>query len=281
METYSTLRPTNFVLKPMALNCICKKDNRIVASWSLFKNLSILFILCPINALALYFKVIHTDITENGFTFTDAVHYEFIFGFIKYIVDLAYVKMNSSKECIDYYYAYENIDNILKIRCYDEMKKNCRTIVTLICAGCIFTFIFEFTAWHLVQPIDTEDISFVIQYFYSFAQVLTVLDMISHLVQIENRLRTFGDIAEKLIGTNMDMAKRTNVFKVTEPFSWTPDDIISLSRCYLMLINQTEFINNLFGFRVSLLIFYFEFSYFFYSYLFSIVKALKNCSRVD
>lgn len=92
--------------------------------------------------------------------------------------------------------------------------------------------------------------------------------MASHVVQIEYRLRRLADEVENFNRYNEDVSicvthksdaeearldklKMFNV-KTTENAIKEPDDILLLSQCYLKLIKQTEFINTMFGFRVSI-----------------------------
>lgn len=268
METYSTLRPTNFVLKCFALNCIFQKDNQLKSSWSLSKNLLILLILCPINAAAFYFNILFTYLSGAGLSFSDVLHFEFVLGFLKYMVDLIYVRKYGTKMCLSYYNAYYNIDNILKMSYYNKLKAKCFKFMVLTCVSCIFAYVFEIIAWQMAMEYGPEDTSFVIEYFYTLMQMLTVLDMMSHLVQIEYRLRAFGDTVQKFDKTNkiiLNWADQSNDFKVTrldnlkilnlkiiETGTRISDGVLSLSQCYLMLIQQTEFLNKMFGFRVSI-----------------------------
>ncbi|XP_026321066.1 uncharacterized protein LOC113231109 [Hyposmocoma kahamanoa] len=98
--------------------------------------------------------------------------------------------------------------------------------------------------------------------------MLIILDMVSHVVQIEYRLRRLGDIVEKFDRNSKDVSNLVTVswrasFEATrldklkifnaraENGVKTPDEIILLCQCYLMLIKQTEFINTMFGFRTG------------------------------
>lgn len=268
MDTYSAMRPTNFILKCFALNCIYKKDNKIVSSWSLSKNLIIILILCSINSVTFYYKIQKTDFKSNEFTFRDEINYVFIIGFLRYMVDLIYVRKYGTKECISYYCTFDKIDKILKMSYYNETQIISLKIMVLSCIFFIITIIFDGFAWYSID--DKFYISFIIEYFYTFATILIVLDMISHIVQIEYRLHTLGDIVEKLNrsdkeepkcfaicldlnseATGLDISETFNV-QGTENGTTHPVDILQISQSYLMLIEQTDFINTMFGFRVSI-----------------------------
>lgn len=171
MDTYYTLKPINFILKCFALNCVFKKDNNIVSSWSLLKNLIIMFILFPINLFIFC-----------NFNLSDIFTFVFVLQLVKYIVDLVHVQKYGTKKCVRYYYTYDKIDEILKIYNYNKIKATCLKITASACACLTFTNIFDYAGWHLLA--DTV-ISHPIEYFYSFATMLTILDMVCHVVQIE------------------------------------------------------------------------------------------------
>lgn len=271
MDTYATMRPINFLLKCFALNCICKKDNKIISSWSLIKNLLIISILCPMTSIVFFKKYQETDVKKSQFSYTDVLTIVFFLSFLKYVIDLVYVWKYGKKNCVNYYYAYDKIDGILKTNNYNEIKSTCFKIIVFSFAFLIFSITVDNLAWRLtVANIDIQYIQYSIGYFYNFAQILVILDIVSHVIQIEYRSRRFGDIVEKFNKNNKAESKcgtvsrnvnseatrldRLKILKVRAKDNniWSPDDIPILNQCYLMLIKQTEFINTMFGFRVSI-----------------------------
>lgn len=267
METYSTAKPINLLLKCFALNCILKKDDVIISSWSLTKNVLIMLILSCINAGALYFKILETDHSGKGFTQTDAVRYEFLLGFFKYMIDLIYVRIYGTTKCVSYYCAYDKIDNILKMSYYTKIKMTIVKTTMTTCTFCIAAYVLNIIAWVNEDPYDYGNISYLFGHFYTLTQVLTVLDIASSVVQIEYRLRALGDrvgefnknnknnsaFVTKSRNNKLEVSRLDRLKIVDETCLRRPDDILTLCQCYLKLIQQTDFINDLFGFRVSIL----------------------------
>lgn len=268
MDTYSTMRPINFLLKCFALNCVYKKDNNVASSWSLIQNLSIMFIMCSINVFILYNEAQERDFKSFEFTLTDAYVFTFLLSFFKYVVDLVFVRKYCKKECVDYYYAYDKIDNILKTNDYNKIKVTCLKIMVFTSALFSFAIILDFLAWYLPYKFIYMLALFV--YFYEFLRTLNILEMVSHVFQVEHRLCILGDIVEKFNKNSKDVSKWVTVRwfvnyeatrldrltvldeRAARNDIGTPDDILQLSQCYLLLMKQTEFINTMFGFRVSI-----------------------------
>lgn len=266
-RNYSSISVLNNILKIFALNCIFIKENKITSKWSLLTNVIVILISIVLNILSLYYKIKIYEL-QNPISFTFVLQFTFLIGFVQYLSDLYHVKKFGTQVSVQYYRLYGNIDELINMNYYGIIRKKIiYTLILFTILYCLST-IFDNIAWALTVG-SMRTIVYLTEYIYFIPKALTVLDTASHVLMIEYRLRTIGDMAQyentienKVFTINgnssKDIRARTTCvinlnryYNKGHPYQKVPDNILSLSRCYMLLTKQVNFINSMFGFRVS------------------------------
>ncbi|XP_061384228.1 uncharacterized protein LOC133320300 [Danaus plexippus] len=98
------------------------------------------------------------------------------------------------------------------------------------------------------------------EYVFYVLKTLSVVDMISHIIQVKFRLKTIGDILKDYcshidnVSFSETIKKSGNNIKDSEFLSYNYRHIsLSLSRCYFLLTEQCNFINAMYGLRIFLI----------------------------
>ncbi|XP_052743935.1 uncharacterized protein LOC112050478 [Bicyclus anynana] len=189
-------------------------------------------------------------------------------GYVQYVVDLLFVYKYGRQRCLDYYNTFENIDRVIGMPYYNEIKRS----VTKICfffilIGSVY-FISDYTALVLLYGWFISAVH-SIDYIYTVIKILSALDGIAHFIQVKFRLKRIGDVLQdyynsvaSLPGMRKDVISKTdstttvclsNRWKLelldTIGYSRTKT-ILRLSKCYLLLLEQCDYVNGMFGFRV-------------------------------
>ncbi|XP_059052130.1 uncharacterized protein LOC131846757 isoform X2 [Achroia grisella] len=204
--------------------------------------------------------------------FTDLV--QVVFDYFQYLVDLYNVYKYGRQVSVEYYKQYSNIDKILGVTYYPAIREN---IVKSIVFFLITWFVIsacDFVAWVLSFGWITP-IMYSVSYIFLFIKILTTLDLSAQAMQIECRLRSICDLLqhyyyllEPLPGSTTDLLNNENWFysdacsRVTKllskknvikkPSCSSDHEVKWLCRCYVMLMEQSNFINSMFGIRFLL-----------------------------
>lgn len=259
VRNYGTISILNNILKIFALNCVFMKEHKIASRWSLLTNVILILIAVVLNVLSLYYKFKVYGL-QNETSFIIVIQSTFLIGFVQYLSDLYHVKKYGTKVSVQYYNLYENIDKLINMNYYGIVRKTIiYTLISFTILYCISTII-DVIAWYITVGGLTIAV-YLIEYFYFIPKLLTILDAASHVMLVEYRLRTIGDMVEQYENsmknkvTCNESIKKDIIAETADVENlkrrYMSDNILSLSRCYLLLKKQVNFINSMYGFRVS------------------------------
>ncbi|KAH9631907.1 hypothetical protein HF086_014379 [Spodoptera exigua] len=265
-DTFYTLAPLNCVLRIFNLSCIHRKNNQLMISWSMMKSVIYVFVFGFFNFFFLLNKIQRLDvIRSNTFlvTFSDMIQMTYLIGYFAYTVDLFYVYKYGRDGFLKYFKTFDHIDQILGMTYYDAIRK----IIVRILGMCILFFITSSAVDYMCWVDGFGWIAptlYSLDYFYFFLSTLMAIDGASHIVQMEYRLKLikellqgyYNPLSTKTVpNPNKVWAVRNDVGNVQLESLKTLShgrfiEAIGFNRCYLLLLDQTHYINSKFGVRV-------------------------------
>lgn len=209
---------------------------------------------------------------------TDTV--QTVFDYCQYLVDLYFVSKYGGEVSIEYYRQYANIDKILDMAYYTDIRRRLLRLVGVFMFIWLTSSISDFGAWYMSYGLITP-LYYSIAYLFLLIKILTTIDLTSQVIHVEYRLRLMGDIMEgfykscddlpesipltglisdsilnknwfynkcKSEAPELNYPKRSQTLKSLSSNSY--HETKWLSRCYLLLTEQCTFINNMYGIRV-------------------------------
>ncbi|KAL0820078.1 hypothetical protein ABMA28_006023 [Loxostege sticticalis] len=199
------------------------------------------------------------------------LRFSFLIELTLYIVDLSYMFKYGGHIYLNYFAVYDQIDEILGTTYNSIIKAKliritvCLTTISVMYLSVVSTYWFFFVGFEDIIFKVAFGIGFVINAKHS----LTLIELCANIMQIEYRLKSIkeklqdfycfaGDRLDKLNtvrvihwmyfsknkGGSKNMVNPSTMF-VSKQFC----DIIGLKKCYLLLLEQKKYINQLFGVR--------------------------------
>ncbi|XP_062525758.1 uncharacterized protein LOC105842431 isoform X2 [Bombyx mori] len=269
LTTMNTISPTTKLLKIFALNSNIEEID-LKCSTKLRITMTA-FVLCSLIFYSLYYKFIYVfDYVNISIKITDCV--QMVYDFCQYIVDLYFVTNYGRNISSEYFQQYKIIDKILEVVCYEIIKH--RIVKLLWVFMCIWfsSSCFDFIAWFLNYGWITP-LVYSVAYIFLLIKILTTLDLSAHIMNVEIRLKMIADLIhhyymscednfqaeETLCHKNwLNSKERAKYYELQfrihalKQLSCNNNEIKLLSRCYLMLTEQVEIINRMYGFRILL-----------------------------
>ncbi|CAH0691937.1 unnamed protein product [Spodoptera exigua] len=185
----------------------------------------------------------------------------------QYAIDLYFVYRYGRHMYVEYFKQYEKMDNFLDTNCYSAMK---RKIIKIMSFFTIIWFLSSFSdmgAWAVTFGWWIPFVH-IISFVFLYTKMLTTLDLIANVIQIEARLRMISNLVQNCytctemcpIGMLTDSVRNKNWLYCEDEVSpqstkIRPVDsceIKRLCKCYLLLTEQVMFINKMYGFRKTL-----------------------------
>nr|WCC57779.1 gustatory receptor 14 [Papilio glaucus] len=269
LRTCDTLNPLRRFLKIFSLNC--NKEKKTVGSRPTFclicRSVLMAIILGSLTISSLYWKTrkFYSEI-DVSIKITDAV--QMIYDLSQYLVDIFFVLVYGRDVSFEYFKQYGRIDDIIGMTYYSEIKLRLVKLIAFFALVWVTSSVCDFIAW-LFTFGWLAPLVYSIAYVYLLIKILTTLDLISQVMQVECRLRCLGDLLLAYYSGESkeqdfveDCASKYNWFypnnKVGEvscpPLkkvaSNVTDEIKWLGKYYLLLIEQSVFINKMYGMRV-------------------------------
>ncbi|XP_075981618.1 uncharacterized protein LOC142980171 [Anticarsia gemmatalis] len=203
-DTFWTLAPINGLLRTTALSNIYRKGTDLEVSRSIVRSVFHILIFGLLNTFCLYHKIkTFKGRAQNGLVrFSDSIQLTYLFSYFNYIVDLLFVYKYGRESLLRYFKAFDHIDEVLGSPCYNEIR---RTIVqNMIIAITVFLCIslFDYTCWNLVEEF-WPPMLYAIDYLYFFLNMMSVLDLISHVIQVQYRLIMIKNLLEVCYSLNI------------------------------------------------------------------------------
>lgn len=267
LRTCDTLKPLHRLLKLFSLNCNTNKQiNK--PTYYFCKSLLMAIILGSLTISSLYWKItkLYSEINIS-IKITDVI--QMIYDLCQYLVDISFVLVYGRDISFEYFKQYARIDNIITMKYYSEIKLRLVKLISFFALMWATSSVCDFTAWVFTFGWLAPFV-YAIAYVYLLIKILTTLDLISQVMQIECRLRCLGDLLlayycgeTKEQGFVEDCAFKYNWFYPNKEVDKDPfpplkkvgsnitDEIKLLGKYYLLLIEQCAFINKLYGMRVS------------------------------
>lgn len=273
-DTFNSLSPITWLLNLFVINSNVFKNTSCSKFFYITKCLVAFTILGSLNTLSLLYKNLyvyrHIEIAPSVML-TDTV--QMVYDSIQYFIDLWFVYKYGRHISLEYFKQYENIDTILGMTNYSKIKWELIKLLSVFTLIWFSSSTCDYVAWYLNYGWTTPT-AYMIAYIFLYLKILTTLDMSSHVMHIRFRLMIIGDIVHEyystteslpgfmesyLVNKNWLYAKIQGSSRIPEKKientermrSNEPNEINILTRCYLQLTEQVEFINCMFGFRVN------------------------------
>lgn len=273
-DTFYTMQNLYCLLKLFAMDFTIRCGAQITTKWSWIRVACVITVLSFLSGTSLYWKMakFYLDL-DNSITVTDAV--ESIYDYMQYVVDLYFISTLGCNCKLEYYNYYKNIDIILGFKKYSAVKKEIDTLLMGFSAAWFISCSLDYTGWTMSFEYIRATV-FAVVYIYIAGKLLTFLDLVSNTINLDYRLGAISEILEyyydkepnenasclsmvdpisndKWIHTksNKTYILQGRVYKITPVEGDRKENVRWLSKCYLLLDEQCNFINRMFGFRVS------------------------------
>lgn len=271
IEVFSTFYPLNRILQLVGLSCVFSIDKKLKCYTSTLKVTCILIILFVFNCLSFYYKFPNFTNVSSAALINNFYLFIIILDYFQYFINIYFVYKYGKESHLKYLNNYVFIDNILHTyyihgRVKSSINKTCVFFLVL----CSIISIADFITWFIIY--NSASVSYILYYVYAFLQLFSSLDFIANCTQVLYRLQTIGDELQYrgressnlsvLYGETVDdvlikknQLKTNSSRAVAKPIH--RQNIVNIVtgsyRCYLLLIDQSSYINKVFGFRVSVL----------------------------
>lgn len=264
--SHSLRNPLSFLLQLFSLSTNANREKN--SYYSLLKIVITGVIFGVLQVFDYYYKIRHvySDLSVSV-KLTDTV--QTIYDYCQYTVDLYFVYKYGRHFYQEYYKQYTTIDQIIGTGSCSAIRKKITKLVFLFVAIWLISSVMDFAAW-VVMYGWIVPIVYSMAYNYLLLKILTNLDLTYQTMHIEVRLRVINDLlqsyytsCDSLPGVKCsDPVQNENWFysncsaphKYRDSLKWSLDDrrykMQWLSRCYLLLREQSAFINQMFGVRV-------------------------------
>lgn len=269
-----TFTPLENILKLLGLCCVLSDGKKLKYSWPICKIAFTATSLLIANSVSIYLSITTITYKRSKAAFQDYIPLIYLLGYVQYISDLTFVYKYGRQRCLNYYSVFENIDRVIGMCYYNEIRKSVAKICIyfILIGSCylisdytalVMSYVGGFTYGWSITAIHSVD------YIYTIIKMLSALDGIAHITQVKFRLKKMEDILKEyystvasLPGVTQDVICKEDSTKNYQFLNGYcslnvigqkhPEVILQLSRCYLLLLEQCEYINGMFGFRVSI-----------------------------
>ncbi|XP_068633428.1 uncharacterized protein [Battus philenor] len=213
---------------------------------------------------SLYWKIFNFYSKINfSIRITDAI--QMVYDLCQYIVDLTFILIFGQDMSLEYFQQYGRIDNIIHMTYYSDIKQRLIKLMAFFALIWTMSSTCDFLAW-LLSFGWKAPIIYSVAYVYLLIKILTTLDLISQVMHIECRLRCIGDLlltycnpknvrAFDYCALKYICLRQNNKVSSHSPQNASMnihDEIKLFRKYYLLLIEQTAFINNMYGLRILL-----------------------------
>lgn len=279
-DAFDTMAPINCLLKLFFLTNLTRKNGRIKITWSWPKQILpflLVFAMAATLTLDRIIKIYYEGLAFNSMNLYDNLPYLSLF---EYVVDLSCVYKFGRHINLTYFNLYKEIDKFLEPNNV-MLKAEVLKVTLLFTVSWVFLTVMALVMWFQDHSPD-EVLNFILWLIENIVVVmnnLTLIEMCSNIVQVEYRLKeitkTLQDFYSFADGRSMfdvpgienllflpDSRRREMYLSKEESARKTAypskclmykyyHDIVWMNKCYLLLLEQTNFINKAFGPRVS------------------------------
>ncbi|CAH2089146.1 unnamed protein product [Euphydryas editha] len=265
-DAFSTVEPLNYALRISSLSCIYRDGTKLKYSGPIWKFLLYIVVFIAASSYNIYLKsqIIQS---QKKITFSDSIQVSFLTSTILYIIDIVYVYKYGRESFIDYFNLFDTIDSVLSKPSHYKVKKSIRNMCLFYAFIYISSITIELYTWTYKLNWIVLNVYFV-EMLYLLIKMLAALDLIANLIQVKYRLEVIGDLLEHKYCQDDNYSRmikdvpyervwispeirNSNRNYSSKAASVTYHDILChLSKCYMLLIDQSEFINLKYGIRL-------------------------------
>ncbi|KAI5635209.1 7tm chemosensory receptor domain-containing protein [Phthorimaea operculella] len=190
---------------------------------------------------------------------------------LQFIIDLYYISKYDKSAYTEYYRKYALIDSFLNRQPDPEVNRRLTQLIGIFTLIWFINFALQFSAlWY--EHYWQYALIFVPYHFFVLCKMLTILFLSAHTLRIERRLQMLGDSVEDCYSLDLDgsweninalkecrkltarIRKPSEIEKPGKPlWFYQQKKVAGLSKFYLILTEQCEFVNKMFGIRILLL----------------------------
>lgn len=288
-DAFETFTPIFMLQKMLCLNIIGRENKHLKITCSRFKRIFTIVSIIIITIMVTAHKM--KELCGEYFKFKSLLRLTYLYGVVVYTIDLSYVFKFGGLITLKYFEIYGQIDKVIGITYFSIIKAKVlkfTVLFSLFWAIIIFTGItsgFYNTTIISNYKSTFELLFFSLECILSLKSTLTTIEICANIMQIEFRLKAIKDklhnlnyfthiridaFAAQIENNRLNSPKtkgtaRNKIGPLTNLLTNHCHDIVWLQKCYLLLIEQNIFINQVFGVRVSQ--FFFVISVIFESYL--------------
>lgn len=272
------MRPLQWLMQVFTLHCIERRNTINEERRLMLRKVTVAIFLGALNFYTLYYKIRYIYGGINlSVKASDTV--QMIYDYCQYIVDIYFVNKYGRQINLEYVKQYECIDRILDITHLSEIHQRIVRLVIIFGLIWLIATVLEFFGWYLSFGWWVPTV-YGVSYLFLFIKMLTLLDMTAHVVQVKHRLQVMTDFLQSYYNSANSLSTTTtclndllndtlcnknwfycNDYIRTQKIqqrsyqlkilsSNRQQEVKLLSRCYLMLTEQCNFINNMYGVRV-------------------------------
>lgn len=259
MESHKTLKSLNFFLKIFALHNISYKEIFFENSWPYFRVFITIISFGALSSYNLYLHYTspHFALASPSVLISDTALT--VLGYFEYIADLCFV-YNFSHEMCDYFNIYDQMDKAIPMEYYNEIRHSVKAMLGFFISSWLVASLGEYAVWANVLGWISPS-SYVTTYFMFLIRLLTVIDINAQTLHVKYRLKTmtdkiqdyalFADDSSSCLKT-WHKRRNVNVIELNEAPTVLKfrNGIEKVNSYYLLLHEQTSFLNNYFGIRV-------------------------------
>lgn len=267
-KVLSTFASLNCILRIFGLSAVSCVDSRLQCYPFTFRATCIALMLFTFNVSSAYYLLPNLQNGILDFKFSDSVHLVLIIGFVQYLVDINFVYKYGRESYLHYINRYGIFDESMGIVLYEEVKRYINKLCTIFITIVVTASISEIIIWLVTYNSSTQTF-FFLYYLYMFLNLLTELDFIANCTQVLYRLKSIDDKLQDFyshLNNLPGVYKRTVQNYIIKSKTMTinvsahsvsrlvhrQNVILLLNRCFLLLTDQCDYINSMFGLRVSI-----------------------------
>lgn len=192
-DTYYSVVPINWLLRKICLSYINRKGDQLEESDSIIKIVIYVTGFAIFNIYSFYEKIIAMAIKSPGevFMFVNFFRITYWFQYFEYIIDI-FICYKHRAQLLTYFKTFDDCDAVIGIPYFERIRK---ILISNLAFGIfitIFVCVFCYIAWAFVLGIHFPIIE-TVDHIYFFFNTLTIIDLISHVIQVEYRLRTIRE----------------------------------------------------------------------------------------
>ncbi|CAH2269463.1 jg6504 [Pararge aegeria aegeria] len=268
-EIYKTFSPLSWLLKIFSLDSLSRGNKQKFASsyWALAKGALTFTILAAINLFTIYYKFtwFYVELIISV-KYADAV--QMIYDLCQYFVDLYFVYKYGSDVFYEYIRQYAYIDGMFGMEYYGSIRRRLINVMIFMISMWFSSSLSDYVIWAIGFGLMSTTF-FSMAYIYMFIKILTNLHVTVHIMHIESRLRVLGDLIQECYCSSVSCTARIEDAVIKKNWFYTiktktsksqlyplkkisyvnSNEVKWLSRCYLLLTEQVNFINRMFGMR--------------------------------